>query len=373
MKRAKAESTSTSNSPRGLKKQKRQIRFTLSSSNEDEGGEGEGWGKRLVGTCQSIEKDYFRLTSQPHPSTVRPPHVLVKSLANVKAKWKTNPGDFDSPGYHYAREQLKSIRQDLTVQHIRDKLAVETYETHARVALEVNDSAEFTACHTRLKRLYSEGIEGNREEFCAYGLLLAQSTAGVGRGKGVLAGANLVSELSDISNDDTCLEHPFVTHALAVSRAFRQGDFYSFGSLYAKAPRMSPYLMDKMLPRMRLWAFQALQQAYKPTPVPLELVAKALACEQDGSEVASLARSLGGRVDVRNKLMETCAQPAPTLPSRVQARGLGLKVQVALGGEVGKGGKGSPKIHVSPRTGGKGGKAVSFPLASYSSLGGKRR
>lgn len=69
----------------------------------------------VIGTCQKLEKEYFRLTSAPLPSTVRPEEVLRQSIALVQKKWEQSAVE-----YVYMCSQFKSIRQDLTVQHIQN-------------------------------------------------------------------------------------------------------------------------------------------------------------------------------------------------------------------------------------------------------------
>ena len=69
----------------------------------------------VIGTCQKLEKDYFRLTSAPIPNTVRPENILKQSLELLKDKW--NRGSVE---YIYMCSQFKSMRQDLTVQHIQN-------------------------------------------------------------------------------------------------------------------------------------------------------------------------------------------------------------------------------------------------------------
>jgi hypothetical protein len=75
---------------------------------------------KIVGTSEALEKKYLRLTTAPLPSHVRPERVLRKSLRMLQDKWERKEA-----GYKYMCEQFKSIRQDLTVQHINHTLAAE--------------------------------------------------------------------------------------------------------------------------------------------------------------------------------------------------------------------------------------------------------
>lgn len=42
----------------------------------------------IVGRCMSLEKSYFRLTSDPDPNLVRPESVLKKAYKRLKQLWK---------------------------------------------------------------------------------------------------------------------------------------------------------------------------------------------------------------------------------------------------------------------------------------------
>lgn len=84
----------------------------------------------IIGTCTNLEKSYFRLGQAPPPETVRPEHILKRSHQHLQNQWK------QKRAYAWICDQYKALRQDLTVQRIKNGFCVEVYETHARLALE---------------------------------------------------------------------------------------------------------------------------------------------------------------------------------------------------------------------------------------------
>ncbi|RKP21570.1 hypothetical protein ROZALSC1DRAFT_27025 [Rozella allomycis CSF55] len=216
----------------------------------------------IVGTSQDLEKKYLRLTSAPDPSTVRPLAVLKKSLAFLKKKWR------EECDYGYICDQFKSLRQDLTVQRIKNEFTVQVYEIHARIALEKGDLGEYNQCQTQLKQLYNiHSIKGNDMEFLAYRLLYLLHT------KNRREINALVAELTPVQKENLA-----VSHALKVKSAISISDYYSLSQLYNEAPNMGVYLMDHFMPRERFKAIVSICKAYRPN-IDVSYICKVLAFE----------------------------------------------------------------------------------------------
>ncbi len=192
----------------------------------------------VVGRCQDLEKRYFRLTSAPNPDTVRPLPVLERTLDLLKSKWKRDAN------YSYICDQFKSLRQDLTVQHIKTEFTVNVYEIHARIALEKGDLGEYNQCQTQLRALHSQQLGGHPEEFKAYRILYFIHTCNR---------TDMNDALADLTPEEKL--HPAIKHALNTRSALALGNYHRFANLYNEPPpNMGAYLMDMFVARERLAA-----------------------------------------------------------------------------------------------------------------------
>lgn len=208
----------------------------------------------VIGRCQDLEKKYFRLTSAPNPGSVRPLPVLERTLEFLKKKWKKENN------YSYICDQFKSLRQDLTVQHIKTEFTVSVYEIHARIALEKGDLGEYNQCQTQLRALYSQHLGGHPEEFKAYRILYFIHTSNR-------------TDMNDVLADLTAAEKrdPAVKHALDARSALALGNYHRFFQLYLDTPNMGAYLMDIFVARERLNALSNICTSYT-SPLPVSMI-----------------------------------------------------------------------------------------------------
>ncbi|EEP77801.1 predicted protein [Uncinocarpus reesii 1704] len=217
----------------------------------------------IIGRCQNLEKNYFRLTAPPNPDTVRPMPVLKKTLDMLKKKWKAENN------YNYVCDQFKSMRQDLTVQHIKNEFTVSVYEIHARIALEKGDLGEYNQCQTQLLALYAMNLGGHPMEFKAYRILYFIYT------RNRTAINNALADLTPAEAAD-----PAVRHALDVRSSLALGNYHRYFQLYLDTPNMGAYLMDMFVDRERLNALACICKAYKPD-VNIRFITEELGFESD--------------------------------------------------------------------------------------------
>ncbi|KAJ7695104.1 SAC3/GANP/Nin1/mts3/eIF-3 p25 family-domain-containing protein [Mycena rosella] len=214
----------------------------------------------IVGTSREIFKDYLRLTTEPKPEQIRPYAILQQTLLELKKRFR------EKTPYNWICSQFKSLRQDLTVQRIKNEFTVQVYEIHGRIALECGDMVEYNQCQATLKTLYDLGIPGRVEEFTAYRILMFLH----GRNRSEL---NLyVGQLTPKQKAD-----PAVQHALSVQRALAMGNYHALFGLYATSPNMGAYIMDHFVGRERAKALMVITKAYKS--IPLSFIHQELAFE----------------------------------------------------------------------------------------------
>eukprot|EP01012_Entosiphon_sulcatum_P031914 TRINITY_DN40637_c0_g1_i2.p1 TRINITY_DN40637_c0_g1~~TRINITY_DN40637_c0_g1_i2.p1 ORF type:complete len:764 (-),score=121.10 TRINITY_DN40637_c0_g1_i2:244-2496(-) len=217
----------------------------------------------VEGLSEALEKPYLRLTQAPDPATVRTEAALRKALKFIleKSKEKKEP-------YTYLWEQLKSIRQDLTVQRITNQFTVEVYETAARLALQYEDRGEFNQCQANLKWLYEQGVVVRPESVPEFKAYLIMYNAFLN------SFADLTSEMESVTEELSSDEA--VMHALKVADAWLEGNYVRLSKLYVVAPNMGKELMDLFQRERCLRIYPRLLKPFRPYPMPLDYLRQLL-------------------------------------------------------------------------------------------------
>lgn len=219
----------------------------------------------IVGTCEEIEKEYLRLTSAPKPEAVRPPRVLRLSLAHIKSIWASG-----TKGYGWVCRQLKSIRQDYTVQAVTDHDVVDVYKTHARIALENGDLGEFNTCVAQVQRLFLKVncSVNEQDEFAAYRILYSVITSA--------KAWQVQREFARLI--PTQRQWKGVQFAWQICLAVKREDYHNYFQKASCPPQhtVAHFLLVYLGRRMRHLALRAMVAAYgpgQPALLPLHYVA----------------------------------------------------------------------------------------------------
>ncbi|CAD8127328.1 unnamed protein product [Paramecium sonneborni] len=220
---------------------------------------------KIIGTCEDLEKPYFRLTGLPDPNMIRPEHILKKALKQLLDKWKNFQAD-----YNFIIEQFRSIRQDLLVQHIENRFTVQVYEENARICLECGDFPRYESCWTMLGDLYdmisiSEGKDvnliGNKVEFDSYRIFY-------------LTMLNKQDQLVKILHQN--LDDQRIKFALGLRESYKCGNYVKLFKDYKQSGETMGSIINHFLVRIRVKALKQIVKTYISN-IDLEYLADLLA------------------------------------------------------------------------------------------------
>lgn len=234
--------------------------------------------KEFVGTSKALEKSFLRLTSEPIPANVRPQEVLEDCLPFVLKRFYS-----EKLLYVYINDQLKAIRQDLTIQHKKNQFTMRVYQTHARIAIEHNDLGEFNQCLSQLFTLYEiDRAKYELPEFVVYKVLYMIIT-GNNPEINKLRLRFLGSDAEKMYSNNHYSK--WIKPALDLSSAIITGDYFSIFNLYrqftdAQVPLASLLIKRNIIPKQRFIAFATIGKAFKR--LSLAYLEEQLALNADG-------------------------------------------------------------------------------------------
>lgn len=259
----------------------------------------------VVGTSTTLEKQYLRLTSSPQPDAVRPLHILKQSYDYVLQQWHIKHD------YHYLVDQFKSIRQDLTVQHIINDFTVLVYETHSRICIEVGDMSEFNQCQTQLFKLYNDNntYKQHYYEFITYRILyniVMNNKSGMSQ--------TLLYIYNNTNNIDIYNKH--IQNALNIYYSLNICNYVRYFELCNTLEYLGLTLISRMFNDTRYTILCKLIKSYKPTRLSIDYVSKCLGFTDNDVCIEYVVSCNAGLTDdkqsIDTKLCHTLNKPDNT-------------------------------------------------------------
>jgi hypothetical protein len=151
-----------------------------------------------------------------------------------------------------------------------------------------------------LHELYEKSIPGEIIEFLGYRVLYCIYVGLQAKSDSNAGSLGMYTVLSSIT--DEFRKDQGVAHALKVREAVAMNDYHRFFKLYADAPNMSAYVMDPMIPTIRLRALRVICKAYRPH-VPVDFLRRELHLK--GKEGVKFLKEAGvAFVEKDKKLMD---------------------------------------------------------------------